>query len=371
MTPPPTPADDKEDIVRMMSDSAQGFLARRHDVKRLRTIGPHGHDGALWSEMAGLGWLGIMMPEELGGSGMSFEAMVPLLTAFGRVLLPEPVIHSAIVPSVILAGVAAGPARDRLAHDLVSGDRVIALAGDGLETVEMRTEAEPTGAGVRIANGRCLAAVADCHMVTCWIDGDPWLVAIDRAQCSSTVVRMADGTLKAWLTLDGIEVPEDAILARGETAHSLLRRAMEAGTLASAIWLESLATEALGRTVEHLRTRTQFGRTLSSFQALRHRIVDLKIASELSRCSWQAALAAYLDGRTMSAELSAAKASCSDSALSVGRAAIQMHGALGYTEECDVGLYFKSALRWSSEFGTADEHRRRLMTFSEEGTLAA
>jgi alkylation response protein AidB-like acyl-CoA dehydrogenase len=144
-----------------------------------------------------------------------------------------------------------------------------------------------------------------------------------------------------------------------------VNQALNLATLTLSAQLSGLMRGALDLTLEHLRTRTQFGQAIGSFQALQHRAVDLHIQHALAEAAVREAAHLYdadADSPRTAFAISAAKARASAGALLICKEAVQMHGAIGFTLESDVGLFLRAALRWSSWLGEAGAHRRRLVT---------
>jgi len=146
----------------------------------------------------------------------------------------------------------------------------------------------------------------------------------------------------------------------------VLAAAIDETVLAISAELLGVAERALDITLEYLRTRVQFGKPIGSFQALQHRCVDLFILKELGVSAMMAALAEWSDATPprRSALASRVKARCADAALEICRRSIQMHGAMGFTDGCDVGLYLKRALVLVAWLGNAQFHRRRYAHFA-------
>ena len=179
-----------------------------------------------------------------------------------------------------------------------------------------------------------------------------------------------DGTTMCSLVLDKVAVPQSNKLASGEAAQSAIQRANEVARIAQGAELLGVARRALEITLEYLGTRVQFGKTIGSFQALQHRMVDAYIQTELAAACIEDALGAIDRGHTtLAAAASRIKARCAHTALLVTRLAIQFHGAIGYTDECDVGLYFKRALGLSSWLGGAAAHRQRFFELQPRANI--
>jgi alkylation response protein AidB-like acyl-CoA dehydrogenase len=160
----------------------------------------------------------------------------------------------------------------------------------------------------------------------------------------------------------------DALLLRGSDATDAIRLALARGTVALAAQLEGAAQRLLSMTGDYLNQRAQFEKPLASFQSVRHGLVSQHLQIELAGASWRSAAASLQQGLTAETamRISAAKARCADAALGMSKAAIHYHGAFGFTEESDVGLYANAILRWASWLGNADTHRQRALNLSKE-----
>ena len=173
---------------------------------------------------------------------------------------------------------------------------------------------------------------------------------------------LADGRASGNLTLKDAVVPKTNLLASPARAKAALTDAVDTTLVVSSAELYGVMGRALDMSVDYMKTRVQFGKPIGSFQVLQHRTVDLYIQQELST----AVLADCLgvldeepDAKTRSAAASRVKARCTDAALLITRQAIQLHGAIGFTEDCDVGLYVKRAMTLAAWLGNGTAHRRR------------
>ncbi|MDB5988075.1 MAG: uncharacterized protein JWR16_3128 [Nevskia sp.] len=356
-----------DDISVMLRDSAADFLAGRHDRSRLKgSIGkPQLVDRALWREMGELGWLGLELPESLGGTGMGLRESTVLAEQFGRSAFAAPYVASSVMPASLLSFAGHASAAAELSVALQDGGKVLTLAWQ--EAVgELGFDAPRT----RLQDGRISGLKRFVPAVEC--DG-LLLVSVRDAAGTAVVVVAADAkglTIEhqaaglgsiATLRFDSTPILFDAPLLVGDIVSAALQRALDAGRIALSAQLEGLASGMLDRTVEYVKGRVQFGRPIGSFQVIQHRCVDLYIAAQLAGASWRNALRAYERGGDAAAAISAAKARCADTAQRVGREAIQMHGAMGFTEEADIGLYVRSGLQAYAWLGTPLQHRRHFM----------
>ena len=175
-----------------------------------------------------------------------------------------------------------------------------------------------------------------------------------------TEERRIDGTALSTLSFVKVAIPLANRLASGDAARVAVDYANDAARIAQGAELLGVARRALEITLEYLKTRVQFGKPIGSFQALQHRAVDACMQTELASACIADALEALDRGHApIGAAASRIKARCADAAVSTTRLSIQLHGAIGYTDEHDIGLYFKRALKLASWLGGAAAHRRR------------
>jgi alkylation response protein AidB-like acyl-CoA dehydrogenase len=207
-------------------------------------------------------------------------------------------------------------------------------------------------------------AGADGFVVSAWDEDGPALYWVDATSANLSVetLTLADGRLVAELALASTPVAVGNRLASGESALHALALAIDHGNLAISAELLGLSTRALDITLDYLRTRTQFGKPIGAFQSLQHRAVDLYMHRRVGDATLEHALRMAIatdDPDLRSAAASRAKARAVETARRVTREAIQMHGAIGFTDDCDVGLYVKRALVLSAWLGNAGLHRKR------------
>lgn len=365
----------ENDIALMLRQSIASYAAADYPRKRVRQSRQQecGFDRKAWSEMADLGWPGILLDEDSGGSNMDFRSALTLATGFGEHLLPEPFVASGVIAATVVQSGRSDRAR-QLAAELIGGERILTLAWQEAvnQTGCARTATLLREAGdTLVLTGRKVFVpgwISDARVIVTARHGEG--IALVVAQPSSTrISRMSDGTATAELSFEDVAVAREDVLLEGKEASDALDLALTRGTIAVCAQLEGLAQAALAATIDYMNKRSQFGQTLSEFQALRHKIVELHMEVELSGASWRTAADRLEDGGVSAARVSAsaAKARCSQTALDVTRTALQYHGAFGYTDEADVGLYLNAALRLSSWLGNPLPHRRRAYDLTCEG----
>ena len=355
-----------DDLQAMLAHGADGFLKEHHSLQRAREFGQSGtgFDRPTWKNMGDAGWLAITLPESLGGSGLGVDAACELSVRFGAALLPEPFAQCAIAPASLLAACPPSSSRDELVQGLASGARLISLAWQGTPG-----EAEPGWKSARLQARGSGWLLDGCYVFT-EASADTWLVAAHSGQEECVVAvaaglpgitvapqRMTDGTATGTLTMKEVQLPETAVLLRGPTTRLALQRALDDARLVTSAQLAGIAEGALSLAKSYIAQRVQFGQPVASFQAVRHRIVELDLQKRLASASWQTAVRSQ--GAQRSIEIGLAKARCGDAALLIARTCIQLHGAIGYTREANPGLFLDAAMRLASSLGNALLHRRR------------
>ncbi|WP_042337742.1 acyl-CoA dehydrogenase family protein [Paraburkholderia ferrariae] len=360
------------DEVRMVRESAQKFTAARTDHRRTRALRAQtpAYDPNLVAEMAGLGWLAITVPEAHGGLDLGFCALGTVLEETSRGLLCEPLVRAALAARLItLSGNDAAAAE--MLPAIASGEAIPSFAwqesptgDDLLRTSDCRTRADDDGNGYRLSGCKHFVDVpADGgFLVTAHDATGIALFALDAGAPGVLVQtrRRADGALQGTLTLE--QAPVRHVLARGNVAALALERALDEAAVMVCAELCGIMTFALDTTLEFMRTRVQFERPIGSFQALQHRVVDLYIQRELAFCAYRDAVEiletpASPEDRRLA--VSRAKSRCASAATRVTLDAIQLHGAIGFTDEHDIGLYLKRAMTLAVQYGSADTHQQR------------
>ncbi len=370
------------ELIEEIRDSARDFLQRRDQRQRKRRT--PGGDRAYWQEIASVGWLGMSVPEPLGGLGLGWHAMAAVLEEAGRAQLPEPLVGAGVLSTALLARITpAGDAavRDAMLQALCAGEKVVGLAWQETEgQIEAGESAGAFGVTFTAREGAYVLNGEKRHVVP-GADVDGWLVTADGETGSALFYlpagtpgvtvqthERADGSPACHLTIESAVVGGEALLAR-EGVLDAVDEALDYGRLMQSAELVGIARQVLADSVAYLNTRKQFGQTLSSFQALQHRLVDATLQVELASNSLLDALnalaAAPGEVKARKAAASRVKARAARAGIDAARLAIQLHGAIGYTDECDVSLYFRSALHLAAWLGNATAHRQRY------GVLAA
>jgi len=365
---------------QMIRDAALQFLEERQPILELRSLRdgdePSGVSSALWEEMAGLGWAGLLVPEPQGGAGLGFQELGVVFEALGRHLASSPLLSSSVLAAsaislvdgwgtpAAVAGIADGTARAALAFEESAH-----FAPERLET-SVRREGDGfvlDGCKRPVIDG----AAADVLLVIARIEGEDgaaglFRVAPETEGVSRTLLRWLDGRRAAALRFEAVKLGGDAQVGTTRPFADLVEGIVDRGAAAVAAELVGIAAAAFALTVEYLKTREQFGHPLAEFQALQHRCARMYVDVERSISLVQDALRALDEGTVDSSmAASSAKAMTSELARTVTEDCLQLYGGLGMTEEQDIGLYFKRARVGSLLLGDAAYHYRRFARLND------
>ncbi len=367
------------DELRMLKDSAQGWVARESPVtafRRMRDSGCEaGFNAAAWRGMIEMGWPGVIVPEAYGGSGLGHRAMGVILEEMGRSLAASPLIASSVAAaSALIAGgteeqkrawlprIATGAvigtlATEELAHHSPSQVTLRARAdGDGFVlTGSKQFVLEAPSANVFIVSARTANAPGDAEGITLFI------VEAERPGVTRRSVKLLDSRGAAHVEFAGCRVKvRDGLLGTLGSGITLLDHALDCARAALCAEMLGAANQAFAMTINYLKTRVQFGQLIGSFQALQHRAALMFCELELSRSAVEAALAAIdADSPDIAELVSLAKARMGDTLHLVTNETIQMHGGIGMTDAHDAGFYLKRARAAETAYGNQAMHRDR------------
>jgi len=363
---------------QMLRDGAERYLSQHYDFEKRRAILASAArcDERHWRQFAELGWLALGLPEEVGGIGCTLIETALIMEVMGRWLVLEPYATTAILSARIVERSGNAAARAALLPELAAGSLRLALAHDESgfrqDAGALETKAQRDGAAFRLDGTKLLAYDApNAHrlLVTAWLEvqGAPtiWLVDRDAPGVAIESYALIDGTRAADVVLQGVRLPPEALLAGPELAADVLEDALDRIVLGRVAEALGAMEAVMEMTAEYLRTRSQFGQPLAKFQALQHRMAEMFVEVQETRSILYRGLAA-IDAlpAERQAAVSAAKVVAAAAARVVGGEGIQLHGAIGMTEEYRVGHYFKRLMVLEKAFGDADYHLCRLSATS-------
>jgi alkylation response protein AidB-like acyl-CoA dehydrogenase len=360
--------DEAQTILRESADKLTERHAGPARFRELRTT-EHGFDPARLAVVAEAGWLSLLVPEERDGLGLGTTEAALVLESAGRGLMTEPI--AAVMAAA--RAVASGPAAmGATLEGLTSGGSVIlpALHDPAADDpAGARVQATPAGSGFKLSGrtGAVPGAPAADGFIVNARSGDGTVVCLVPRDAHGLEIQQrgrVDGTGHATLALNDVAVPADAVIASGAQGTEVAAATLDLVLLGTSAEMLGIMEQGLALAVDYLGTREQFGRPIGSFQALQHRAVNDHVDIELTRSLFYQVCAAMDDGRGNRAMVAAVKARASDAVLSVTKSMVQMHGAIGFTDEYNASLYLRRAMALSSQYGNAAWHRKRYARLS-------
>jgi alkylation response protein AidB-like acyl-CoA dehydrogenase len=357
----------------MLRQSARALLEKECPSTVVRKVieEAHGFDPALWKKMAELGWLGLVVPEEYGGGGLSYVDLVLIMEEMGRVVLPSPFIWTVMVAEAIKR---AGNDKQKssLLPKIASGELIATLgylepsAQWSAEGIEMSARKEGSG---YVLDGTKLFVndghIADCILVAARTgeagNRGITLFALETKRSGIDVTRLTtmDQTRKlAEVKFTGVKTDTSDVVGEVGRGWNTLSEIIDRGKVMLAGEMMGGAQKVLEMTVDYTKVRVQFGRPIGSFQAVQHKCANMMIDVEGAKsavyyASW--AVSNEVNEAPLAAAL--AKAAASDAYRRVSADGIQLHGGIGFTWDHDMHLYFKRAKSSEFTFGDANWNR--------------
>ena len=297
-----------------------------------------------WAKLAELGLLGILVPEAHGGLGMNEIDLVLLLEESGRVALPEPVVETAAVGAPLLR-------TTQLAEQWlpkVAGGEAILTVGHPLN---------PCVTDAHVAHLLLLPHGDELHAL------HPEQVSLQHQPCSDPSRRLFR---VAWTPAAATRV------AQGAAATRALDAAFDRAALACAAQQLGIGQQMLDLGVRYATERQQFGKPIGSFQAVKHLLANVAVRLEFARpVVYRAACSVAHDSPTRAVDVSHAKVAASEAAVLAAKTVHQVHGAMGYTWECDLHIWMKRAWALDITWGTSAWHRARVAAAVIDGVVPA
>ena len=368
-----TPSDEQ----RLLRESADRFVNETYtaDHRRKVTSDPLGFSADIWKKFADLGWLALPIAEAHGGLGGGAVEIGILMEAFGRGLVSEPYLSTVVISASLIAECGTEAQKQALLPKIADGSLYLAFAHSErqarFDLADVRTTAKKT------PDGWCLdghkTAVLDGNaagqlIVSARVDdgsdksGRLCLFLVpqgSRGLASRDYPRLGGGRA-CNLELRDVQIPADAILGDGSDVLPAIEAVIDRAMAALGAEAVGIMQTLLDQTLEYTKIRKQFGRALSANQVIRHRLADMAMQCDEARSmALRAALMADAEPVARSRAASGAKAKIGKCARFVAEQSVQLHGAMGVTEELDIGAYFKRLLAFDTLFGGSAHHYRR------------
>ena len=365
------------DEQRLLRESVDRFITETYDAAhRRRGAGdPLGFSPKIWKQFAELGWLALPIEEKYGGLGAGAIETGILMEAFGRGLVSEPYLSTIVLGAGLIAECGNEAQKQAILPKIADGSLTLAFAHSErtarFDLARVETTASKTSGGWRL-DGRKTAVLdgsaAGQIIVSARLAGDddaPGKLFLFLVPAGASGLTLRDfprlgGGRACNLELADVRLPADALLGDGSDSLPKIEGVVDRA-------LAALGSEAVGimqimfdRTLEYTKVRQQFGRPLSANQVIRHRLADMAMQCDEARSiALRAALKADAEPVERGRAASGAKAKIGKCARFVAEQAVQLHGAMGVTEELDIGSYFKRLLAFDTLFGGIAHHYRR------------
>src|SRR6201992_1594168 len=359
----------------MLRDSARGLISDKAPVSHLRqlrdTKDATGFSRDLWTSFAEMGFSGLLVPEEHGGSGLGFVEAGVVMEEIGRTLMPSPFLATAVLAASALSRGGSAAQKSEHLPRISDGSLLAAVAIDeGAKHRPLQTnmQAVRSGNGFRLQGDK--AFVVDGHTADLLIvaartagaagerDGLTLFLVDPKAKGVETEpTAMVDSHNAARIVFDNVEVNADGVLGEVDQGGALLEGILNIGRGAVASELVGLSEEVFGRTVTYLKERKQFGKLIGEFQALQHRAAQLYIDIEITRAAVLKALQTLdSDFDHAGSAISVAKARAGTTATLAVQEGVQMHGGMGMTDQFDIGFFMKRSRGCQGLFGDSNFH---------------
>jgi alkylation response protein AidB-like acyl-CoA dehydrogenase len=367
------------DDQRQLADSIDRYLADKYGFEQRNRIrkGEGGWSRAVWAEFAELGWLALPIAEEHGGLGGSTVDLALMMEAFGKALVVEPFIATIVLGAEIVARADAERAAEILPQ-VAAGEHLLAFAhsepNSRYDLPRVSTMATQSDEGWILDGHKAVVLHGDCAdtlIVSARTGGRDderegitlFLVPGDAEGLTKRTYPTIDGMRGADLEFDGVRVGQDALLGEMGKALDIVEGVVDRACVALAAEGVGAMRATVELTTDYLKTRTQFGKPLGSFQVLQHRAVDMLSETQFARalCYRTAGLMDTVSGLERARAASIIKAEIGRAGKMVGEEAVQLHGGMGMTDDMAVGHYFKRLRLIDVTFGNAGHHLSRIV----------
>ena len=368
---------------QMLRDSAKDFAEQKTPVSHFRGLrdnkDPLNWDKEIWKEMVDLGWSGILIPEEFGGSDFGLAGISVIMQEVGKTLTPSPLFATAVLGASAITSFGTQDQKSKYLPLIASGEITTALAVDEEShhaPANTITKAELVN-DKWILNGKKKFVVdgasADVLIILARTSGAKGentgltLFILDANAKGVEVIKtdMADCRNYANIVLNNVAVDKTAILGDQESGGEAVDKILDEGRIALASEMLGNSEAAFEMTINYLKERKQFGVLIGTFQALQHRAAEMFCEIELTKSAVMAAMqGADENNNDLQRMASLAKSIAGETLYLVSNESVQMHGGIGVTDEYDIGFFMKRARVAEVIFGGANFHQERYANLS-------
>jgi len=368
---------------QFLKDTALSFARDRTPVTHFRSLRDSNNvncwDSGIWQEMVELGWSGILVPEEFGGSDFGIGGISVIMQELGKTLTPSPLLATAVLGVSVIKMLGSEDHKKIYLPKIVSGEITTAFAIDeGHHHNPFQIETSATLSDEHwVLNGQKVfvldGASANTILIVARTSGKPgesnglsvFVANKDSAGLEISQISTADCRNYANISMNNLKLSQEACLGAVDMAGEIVEKVLDLARIAMAAEMLGNMEEAFEVTVNYLKERKQFGVAIGSFQALQHRAAKIFCEIELTKSAVMAAMHAADESSNDLERLSSlAKFQAGKTLHLVSNESIQMHGGIGVTDEYDIGFYLKRARVAEQIFGTSEYHQARYADIS-------
>jgi alkylation response protein AidB-like acyl-CoA dehydrogenase len=362
----------------MIRDGAKSWVQEKSPVTAFRKVRDAGNgdgfDRAAWKEMADMGWAGILIPEEFGGTGLGYLTLGLVLEETGRTLTASPLISTALTATTALLLAGNDAQKKKHLPEIAEGKLIATLAvdeGPHHAPERIALKAEKAGSGYKLNGKKTFVldgGTANLIIVAARTSGKPGekggitLLLVDGEAAGLTRDKLKTVDSRGYANLTFKDVAGE-VLGTADQGDGVLEATLDRARIGLTAEMLGQAMQSFDVTLDYLKTRVQFGQVIGTFQALQHRAAKMFTDLELARSCVEGALQAIdRDANDVAQLASLAKAKVGDLVHLVSNEMVQMHGGIGMTDAHDAGLYMKRARAQEATYGGSSYHRDRYAT---------
>ena len=360
-----------------LKDSAKKFASEKTPTTHFREVRDseieNCYDDKVWQEMVSLGWTGILVPEEFGGSNFGVAGISSILEELGRTLTPSPLFSTAVVGVSLIKYASDDVKKDILSKVVQEGLRLCFAIEESNhhDPLKIACKAKKDGNDFIVSGEKSFVidgGFADKVIVatrTSGKEGDKdglslFVLDAEAKGLAITPTKMVDSRNAANMKFDDVKVSSDMLIGKEGAAYEIIESVLDISRAAISAEMLGSALQAYEITLDYLKEREQFGEKIGSFQALQHRAAIMFSELELCKSCVIESITSFDEGGNDSERLaSLSKAKVGEVFHLISNESVQMHGGIGVTDEYDIGLYLKRARVAEQIFGDSDFHKNR------------
>lgn len=362
---------------QMLRTSARDFLAKECPTTKVRELeeSEKGYDPQMWHAMAELGWMGLLFPDEYGGSAGNFMDLVVLMEEMGRSIAPSPFFSTVCLSALPILQFGSNEQKEHILPKVAKGEEILALAlteaSMSLQPSNITSRATSDGQDYLLEGTKFFvrdAAVANHLLVVARTSDkeDPKDgITLFLVDAKSPGIEIEEITTMAKekhsaVTFNKTKVSKANVIGQIDQGWPIVESIMQRAVILKCAEVVGSCQAVLDMTTQYAKDRIQFDRPIGSFQAIQHRLASMLIDVEGTQFLVYQAACSIEEGTPSDLQVSAAKARANEVFQKATLDGVQIHGAIGFTRDHDIGLYYRRVKAAEFALGDADYHRERI-----------